>query len=197
MDFAEGVSVDRLAGPEYRRAERDRAATLLMRLTLRELFEFGLVQTDPNFGNYLYDAANRRIVLLDFGATKPVAPELVEQYRRLARSAVQGDRTGLRDASIALGYVGTDDPDEHIEAMLDLLELASEPLRQPGYYDFGLSDLFERLYHRGRALFHSGVFSTAPAPETLFLHRKFMGSFMLSRRLRARVDLSEMARLCL
>jgi len=197
MDFAEGVSVDRLAGPEYRRAERDRAATLLMRLTLRELFEFGLVQTDPNFGNYLYDAANRRIVLLDFGATKPVAPELVEQYRRLARSAVQGDRTGLREASIALGYVGTDDPDEHIEAMLDLLELASEPLRQPGYYDFGLSDLFERLYHRGRALFHSGVFSTAPAPETLFLHRKFMGSFMLSRRLRARVDLSEMARLCL
>ena len=197
MDFAEGVPVDRLAGPEYRRAERDRAATLLMRLTLRELFEFGLVQTDPNFANYLYDAASGRIVLLDFGATKPVAPELVGQYRRLARSSVSGDRAGMRAASVALGYVGADDPDEHVEAMMDLLELAAEPLRHPGHYDFGLSDLFERVYHRGRALFHAGVFSTAPAPETLFLHRKFMGSFMLSRRLRARVELSEIARDCL
>ncbi|BCU06354.1 hypothetical protein Atep_10310 [Allochromatium tepidum] len=155
------------------------------------------MQTDPNFGNYLYDAASRRIVLLDFGATKPVAPELVEQYRRLAASAIGGDRAGMRAASVALGYVGADDPDEHVEAMMDLLALAAEPLRHPGHYDFGLSDLFERVYHRGRALFHSGVFSTAPAPETLFLHRKFMGSFMLSRRLRARVELSEMAHLCL
>jgi predicted unusual protein kinase regulating ubiquinone biosynthesis (AarF/ABC1/UbiB family) len=197
MDFAEGVPVDQLAGPDYRRAERDRAATLLMRLTLRELFEFGLVQTDPNFANYLYDAASGRIVLLDFGATKPVAPELVEQYRRLAGSAINGDRAGMRAASVALGYVGANDPDEHVEAMMDLLELASEPLKHPGHYDFGLSDLFERVYHRGRALFHSGVFSTAPAPETLFLHRKFMGSFMLSRRLRARVELAEIARACL
>jgi hypothetical protein len=60
-----------------------------MRLTLRELFEFGLVQTDPNFANYLYDAASGRIVLLDFGATKPVAPELVAQFRRLAGSATR------------------------------------------------------------------------------------------------------------
>ncbi len=44
-----------------------------MRLSLRELFEFGLVQTDPNFGNYLYDADSGRIVLLDFGATLPVS----------------------------------------------------------------------------------------------------------------------------
>jgi aarF domain-containing kinase len=197
MDFAEGVPVDRLAGPEYRRAERDRAATLLMRLTLRELFEFGLVQTDPNFANYLYDAASGRIVLLDFGATKAVAPELVARYRELGRALMSNDRAGMRAASVALGYVGATDPDEHIEAMMDLLALASEPLCKPGHYDFGLSDLFERVYHRGRALFHSGVFSTAPAPETMFLHRKFMGSFMLSRRLRARVELSEIARDCL
>ncbi|MBK1716124.1 ABC1 kinase family protein [Thiocystis violacea] len=197
MDFADGVPLDRLAGPEYRRAERDRAATLLMRLSLRELFEFGLVQTDPNFGNYLYNAASGRIALLDFGATKSVAPALVESYRQLARSAIANDRAGMRAASVALGYVGENDPGEHIDAMMDLLQMASEPLRQAGHYDFGLSDLFERVYHQGRDMFHSGVFSTAPAPETMFLHRKFMGSFMLSRRLRARVELSEIARACI
>ena len=196
MDFANGVPVDRLAGPEFLCAERDRAASLLMRLTLRELFQFGLVQTDPNFGNYLYDAASRRIVLLDFGATKPVSPELVGHFRRLAQAAIANDRTEIRRASIALGYVGADDPSLHVEAMVDLLQMAAEPMRHPGRYDFSTSDLFERVYRAGREMFHSGVFSTAPAPETMFLHRKFMGSFMLSRRLRARVDLSEMAQIC-
>ncbi len=197
MDFAEGVSVDRLAGPDYRRAERDRAASLLMRLTLRELFEFGLVQTDPNFGNYLYDAASGRIVLLDFGATKTVSPALVEQFRALAKAAMANDRDGMRAACVALGYVGENDPREHIDAMLNLLEMSAEPMRHQGHYDFGASDLFERVYHRGRELFQSGVFSTAPDAETMFLHRKFMGSFMTSRRLRARVNLAEMAHDCI
>ncbi len=197
MDFADGIPVDRLAEPEYRRAERDRAATLLMRLTLRELFEFGLVQTDPNFGNYLYQAESGRIVLLDFGATKPVSPDLVAQYRALAQAAIADDRPGMRAASVALGYVGEQDPSVHVDAMIDLLQMAAEPLRHAGHYDFGASDLFERVYHRGRDMFHSGVFSTAPAAETMFLHRKFMGSFMLSRRLRARVDLSDIASTCI
>jgi aarF domain-containing kinase len=197
MDFADGVPVDRLADASYRRIERDRAATLLMRLTLRELFEFGLVQTDPNFGNYLYDATSGRIALLDFGATQPVATRLVGHFRALARASVADDRAGIRAAAVALGYVGDDDPHEHVNTMIDLLQLAAEPLRHPGLYDFGMSDLFERVYQRGRALFHSGVFSTAPAAETLFLHRKFMGSFMLSRRLRARVDLATIAQQCL
>jgi aarF domain-containing kinase len=197
MDFAEGVSIDQLAGPNYRRAERDRAATLLMRLTLRELFELGLMQTDPNFGNYLYDAGSGRIVLLDFGATKSVSSELVDCYRDLARAVLADDRPAMHAACVALGYVGQHDPRPHVDAMLDLLQLATEPLKHPGLYDFSTSDLFERVYHRGREMFYSGVFTTAPAPETMLLHRKFMGSFMLSRRLRARVDLSKLARECI
>ncbi|MBK1642621.1 ABC transporter [Chromatium okenii] len=197
MDFAEGVPVDRLANPNYRRAERDRAATLLMRLTLRELFEFALVQTDPNFSNYLYDATNGRIVLLDFGATQRVEPHLVAQYRDLFRASIQDDRAGMRAAAVALGYMGADDPHEQMEAMIDMLCLSAEPLRQPGHYDFGASDLFERVFLRGRELLHSGVFTSVPAAETMFLHRKFMGSAMLSRRLRARVDLMTMAQTCL
>lgn len=197
MDFAAGVPVDRLANPEYRRAERDRAATLLMRLTLRELFNFSLVQTDPNFSNFLYDPENGRIVLLDFGATQSVAPALVEQYRRLFQAAIEDDREAMRAAAVSLGYMGADDPREQVEAMIDMLCLSAEPLRSPGHYDFGASDLFERVFHRGRELFRSGVFSTVPAADTMFLHRKFMGSAMLSRRLRARVDLMSMARDCL
>lgn len=194
MDFAEGVPVDRLADSRYSCEERDRAATALTRLSMRELFEFGLVQSDPNFGNYLYDANGGRIVLLDFGAALPVSSELIERYRRLARAALADDRGAMRAASIDLGYVGANDRSEQVNALIDLLRMSSEPLRSPGRYDFGVSDLFERVYARGREMFYSGAFSTVPAPETMFLHRKFMGAFMLCRRLRARVDLGGMLR---
>jgi aarF domain-containing kinase len=121
-----------------------------------------------------------------------VSSELIERYRRLARAALADDRGAMRAASIDLGYVGAHDPSEQVNALIDLLRMSSEPLRSPGHYDFGVSDLFERVYARGREMFYSGAFSTVPAPETMFLHRKFMGAFMLCRRLRARVDLGGM-----
>lgn len=192
MDFAAGVPIDRLAESSYSRAERDRAANVLTKLAMRELFELALVQSDPNFGNYLYDAASGRLVLLDFGAAVPVSSRLIESYRRLARAALADDPAAIRDAALELGYVGAHDPGQQVAALIELLRLAGEPVRSPGLYDFGQSDLFERVYARGRELFYSGAFSSVPAAETMFLHRKFMGAFMLCRRLRARVDLGRL-----
>jgi predicted unusual protein kinase regulating ubiquinone biosynthesis (AarF/ABC1/UbiB family) len=188
MDFADGVSIDHLAEQRYSRAERDRAATLLVRLMLRELFDFGLAQTDPNFGNYLYAAESGRIVLLDFGAALAVPAVLAEQYLALAHAALADDDAGIRDASIALGYIDPDVDTATVQALITLIKLSSEVLT-PGIYDFGTSDLFERLYMKGRDMYMEDAFTKLPEPITMFLQRKFAGMFMLCRRLRARVDL--------
>ena len=193
MDFAPGIPVDRLADRYYRHAERDRAARLLVRLLLRELFDFGLVQTDPNFSNYLYDPESGRLALLDFGATRPVAPALAAHYRRMAQASIVGDLEGVRESALALGYLDPAASPERAASIAELIALSGEPLRQPGPYDFGTSDLFERLYVRGRDLFFQDAFGRRPDPATFFLHRKFVGTFMLCRRLRARVDLGELA----
>ena len=189
MELAEGVSVERLAEPEFRRAQRDRVAGLLLGLTLREVFDLGLMQTDPNFGNFLYDRDGDRIWLLDFGATRTVPDWLAEGYGVMARAAIEGDRDALLGSAIAMGYISADADPRRIEALLGLLDLSAEPLRRPGVYDFGASDLFERVFHRGKALFLDDAFDRLPHPASLFIHRKLAGSFMLCRRLRARVDL--------
>lgn len=193
MDFAAGIPVDRLAAPTFRQAERDRAASLLTRLMLRELFDFALVQTDPNYANFLYEAETRRLVLLDFGATERVAPAVVGHYRQVMRAAVAGDTSAVHQGAVALGYLDPDASAERVAGIAELIELSGEPLRHQGPYDFGASDLFERVYVRGRDLFFDGAFSRTPDPATLLLHRKFAGTFMLCRRLRARVDLSALA----
>jgi len=130
---------------------------------IRELFEFALVQTDPNFGNFLYDAESRRIVLLDFGATRAVPPALIAGYRQLARATLADDRTGMRQGAIALGYIGSDEPPAQVERLLDLIALSGEVISSDGPYDFGHSTLFERVFARGRDMFNDQMFNHMPA----------------------------------
>jgi predicted unusual protein kinase regulating ubiquinone biosynthesis (AarF/ABC1/UbiB family) len=166
---------------------RDRIAEALSRLAVRELFEFGLVQSDPNFANYLVDEASGRLALLDFGAVQPIRPELAEGYRRLARAAVAKDTETVRAAAEAMGYLGEGVESGQASALTALIIAAAEPLRHPGRYDFGTSDLFARVYAQGKDLVFGQGFRRNPPPDTLFLHRKFVGTFLLCARLRARV----------
>ena len=188
MDFADGVPVDALASRGETRAVRDRVAETLSRLVLREVFQLGVVQTDPNFANYLYDERTGRIGLLDFGAVRRIDRPLVEGYRNLARAAMWEDREAVREAAHTMGYLGADDPREHVYGLADLILLAAEPLRHRGPYDFGASDLFGRAHACGQDLVFRRGFRHTPPPETLFLHRKFVGTFLLCTRLRARLD---------
>jgi len=51
-------------------AVRDDVGTRLLRLTLRELFGWRFMQTDPNWGNFLYDPSTGVLNLIDFGAAR-------------------------------------------------------------------------------------------------------------------------------
>jgi predicted unusual protein kinase regulating ubiquinone biosynthesis (AarF/ABC1/UbiB family) len=190
-DFAPGVPVDRLAEAGQSQARRNRVATALCRLAVHELFSMRLVQTDPNFGNYLFDAASGRIALLDFGATETVDVSRVAQLRALARALRTGEQAPLRAAALALGFIGAEDPAAQAQGVLDMMLLAGEPLRQRGAYDFGASDLFGRAFSQGRSQFFGAGYARTPPPDLLFLQRKFVGTFMLCTRLRARVDLAK------
>ena len=57
MSHVEGEPVEALVRASQ--VERDRVVGLLFELLFREIFEFRLVQTDPNFANYRYDMASR------------------------------------------------------------------------------------------------------------------------------------------
>jgi predicted unusual protein kinase regulating ubiquinone biosynthesis (AarF/ABC1/UbiB family) len=70
MSFVEGQPVETLE--QAPQPDRDAAMTALIELVLRELFAFGVMQTDPNFANYRWQPESKRLVLLDFGAARPV-----------------------------------------------------------------------------------------------------------------------------
>jgi len=187
MDYVESSPIDDLVSAPQ--AERDRVMTLLIGLLFRELFEFRLMQTDPNFANYRYAPETGQIVLLDFGATRAFPEDFVALYRRLLGAGMARDRDGLRDAARQIGFLAPDAPAGLERAMLDLFDLSIEPLRQDAPFDFGASDLALRLRDGGMALAaHRDAF-VIPPMDTLFLQRKFGGIYLLATRLRARVAL--------
>jgi hypothetical protein len=186
MSYVEGVPIESLT--DAPRAERDRIARLLFNLLFRELFEFRLVQTDPNFANYRYDTTSRRLILLDFGATRVYPVAMVDAYRRLMAGAIADDRSAMSAAATDIGYFQAGIHERQRRAVLDVFALACEPLRHVGDYDFGRTDLAARLRAAGLALStKEGAWHTPPA-DALFLHRKLAGLYLLAARLRARVD---------
>ncbi len=190
MSFVEGHPIESLQGAN--RAARDRAMSLLMELLFRELFEFKMVQTDPNFANYQYCYESKQLVLLDFGATRSYSDAIVTAYRKLFRAAIAEDRDALFVSARAIGYFQEEMNKDQRESLLDLFLMATEPARHQGLYDFAESDLTSRISEAGMTLsMEKGYWHTPPA-DALFLHRKLGGMFMLASRLQARVDVRQL-----
>jgi predicted unusual protein kinase regulating ubiquinone biosynthesis (AarF/ABC1/UbiB family) len=186
MDYLESAPIETLATAAQ--AERDRVVTLLVDLLMSELFEFGMMQTDPNFANYRYDSKTRHIILLDFGAARDILPDIAQKYRVLMKAGLSADLPAARTAMIDIGFFDDLTQQKHQDAVMAMFAMAMEPLRAPGVFDFGNNEVALALRNKGMAIAAERDFWHIPPIETLFLQRKFGGIYLLATRLKARVD---------
>jgi len=192
MSFVDGVPIESMTSAPQ--ADRNRIVRLLVALLFRELFEFNLMQTDPNFANYRYNPQTRQLVLLDFGATRSFAPTFGQAYRSVMQAAMAGDRAAMRQAAMAIGYFDEHAQARHQDAVLDMMQMALEPLRHDGDFDFGTTDMVQRLHQAGMALGLDRDFWHIPPVDTLFLHRKLGGLYLLAARLKARLNVRQLVK---
>lgn len=190
MSFVEGVRVEALIDAEQR--VRDAAVRSLIALVLRELFEFGVMQTDPNFANYRYQHDSGKLVLLDFGATRDVGADTVSGYSRLLGAGLSGNRDAVRDAAVAAGFLGAAAVTRHRPLVDRMIDIIITELNRDGPFDFGDRAFVGVLREQGMAMAADRETWHIPPVDTLFVQRKISGTALLAARLKAKVDVRAM-----
>ncbi|AGI69270.1 ABC1 family protein [Octadecabacter antarcticus 307] len=190
MDYVTGIAIEDAKNDTQ--PVRDQIIINLLDLTLRELFEFGLMQTDPNFANYLYKPETQQIVLLDFGAVRTIAPFVGDQYRALIRAGLRDDMDDIMKAAQDIGLFDATTRDAHRVRIAQMIRRAFGSIRNGALLDFNQNDLPQQLQADGLALLEDGFVPPVLPMDVLLIQRKFAGIFLLAARLGARIDLAAM-----
>lgn len=190
MEFIDGSPIEQIE--HYDQSTRDFVMHSLLELLFRELFEFKMVQTDPNFANYLYIENTRQIGLLDFGATREYSKQFSTGYRQAFASVVNNDEQGLNDALEHIGFFSQTIMPAQRQAILDLVKMACEPMLVDEPYDFKASGLAQKLREAGTILSLEQDYWHTPPADALFLHRKIGGMYLLAARIGAKVNIRQL-----
>ena len=190
MDFIPGQSIEILETKPQK--TRDAAMSALLGLVLRELFEFGYMQTDPNFANYRWQEDSGKIVLLDFGAARPMPQETVDAYRRLMRAGLEGNGEVLRDTLIDAGFVSPIALQHHKPALDAMIKTLMTHLGEPGLFDFADRSFVEELKKQVETIASDRSSWHIPPADTLFVQRKVSGTALLAIRMKSKLPLRDM-----
>ena len=209
MTFERGVPINSpvmLSLPQERRNLLGEAS---LEIAVRELFEWGEMQTDPNFGNYLVRLGNGadiqdKIILLDFGAIRQFDTQLLSVARNLIKVGYHHNAEDM--VSSMSGYEFFDNMPQSIKPdMAKVFLLATEafstPLNNPDLptgvmdehhrYDWKKSQLHSRVMQRASKSMTSRYFSIPPK-EFMFISRKFIGAYTFMTVIEAKTNVRKM-----
>jgi predicted unusual protein kinase regulating ubiquinone biosynthesis (AarF/ABC1/UbiB family) len=189
LEYVHGLRVTQADVAQLSQARRNRLGEAMLELFFIELYDWGTLQTDPNFGNYLIEPAARRdrLVLLDFGSTLRCEDRFLRDFGTAIAAGQIGDRQGLLSSLEGLGCLPPDASEFARNSFSEFCEMLLEPLRAPGQlpaeylngqgqYCWGRSRLMQRV---GRHAAHSAAtrhFAT-PSRDFAMIVRKLSGVF--------------------
>ena len=186
MEYVNAEPIESIT--EQPQIQRSFVAEQLINLFFKEMFEFKLIQTDPNFANFHYQTETQKIVLFDFGATREISTELSSAYLALFKAGSDNSREGVLKAASQIGYFKDDIMDNYKNNVIDLFLMACEPLRHDGEFDFKHSELALKIKDAGLALSAQSQQWHTPPVDALFIHRKLAGLYLIAARLGAKID---------
>jgi aarF domain-containing kinase len=142
-EYYKGGTIDKVMGLDQE--ERNRIGRYIFYLTIQELFVWRFMQTDPNWGNFLYDMGSRKTVLIDFGAAREYPKSFVDGYLRIVWANANRDEETLMDLSHKMGFLTGAENDIMLRAHVQSGFTLGEPFATNEPFDFRGSEISSRL----------------------------------------------------
>ncbi len=189
QEFMEGLSFMKWIESNPSIEVKNHIADLLMKLYLEEVFQHGMVQTDPNPGNFLIGPKDE-IVLLDFGAVKKYEQSFIDGYRTVLIASYHRDEPKIIEESIKLGLLDAREGQDVRDIYLRMMEFLVQPFRVDESFDFTDKDFFNKSRDLSWEISKRCKYSPPPK-ELLFVHRKLAGIFVFIKKLEVKIKLKD------
>lgn len=209
MTFERGVPVNSPAILTLPQSRRNALGEASLEIAVREIFEWGEMQTDPNFGNYLVRLGNGqdikdKIVLLDFGAIRQFDAQLLAVARNLLLAGYAHDKDRMIAAMTGYQFfeqIPSSVKPDMAEVFLLATEAFSTPENNPDMpselmdntnrYDWKKSQLHSRVLQQAGSSMASRYFSVPPK-EFMFISRKFIGAYTFMTVIEAKTNVRDL-----
>ncbi|WP_374073399.1 ABC1 kinase family protein [Bdellovibrio bacteriovorus] len=200
--FERGLRADDPLIQSLPQERRNKIALSFLDLYFKEIFEWGVVQTDPHSGNYrvrINPQGHDQLVLLDFGATRVYNESFLSPYRRMVKGSLFNNREIFFNAAMELGFVQKNDDDDLRNVFEEFCFESVEPfitfddprnkqgqIDKDGLYDWKNTDLPQRLSKKVFQIVRKHSWRSPPK-EIIFLDRKTGGVFIFLSVIRAKI----------
>jgi len=211
MSYEPGISVVSEALQLLPHERRNAIGQAAIEIMMQEIFVWGEMQTDPNFGNYLVRVSDNendidKLVLLDFGAIRQFDNTLLTIAHGLLKAGYRHDHQAMIQAMT--GYDFFDTMSDKVRSdIASLFLLATEPFSDPAMnsdiptecldeqnrYIWANSKLHSRLSSAATRAMQSFEFNLPPK-EFMFISRKFIGAYTLLTVLDAYTDSNKLVK---
>lgn len=211
MSYEPGITVISDALQLLPHERRNAIGQAAIEIMMQEIFVWGEMQTDPNFGNYLVRVSDNeddidKLVLLDFGAIREFDNHLLTIAHGLLKAGYRHDHQAMMLAMT--GYDFFDSMSDKVRFdIASLFLLATEPFSDPeinpdipvdrldenNRYIWANSKLHSRLSTKATRAMQSFEFNLPPK-EFMFISRKFIGAYTFLTVLDAYTDSNKLVK---
>jgi predicted unusual protein kinase regulating ubiquinone biosynthesis (AarF/ABC1/UbiB family) len=124
MEFVDGYKLQDILAPGVDKELKDWVAIKYFQITWRQIFEFGVLHTDPHPGNYLV-TYHPKLAMLDFGSVRVFPEEIRKGYHTLAKAILERDEETMARCFVLLGYL---DPGDDPAPLVRIMYIIFEPV---------------------------------------------------------------------